>query len=94
MYDVPSVLNDPQLQARGLWVESNHPPAPPYRRADVLWRMSETPSEFKIPTNNLGEHNREVFCGLLGVPDAEFDQLMADAVIGDEYRPGAEIDSD
>jgi crotonobetainyl-CoA:carnitine CoA-transferase CaiB-like acyl-CoA transferase len=94
VYDIPSLLGDPQLSERGFWVESNHPPAPTYKRGNVLWRMNATPSEFKIPTNNLGEHNREVLCGLLGVSDTDFEELTSEAVIGDVYLPGAEVDSD
>lgn len=94
VYDTPSLLNDRHLRERRFFVTSDHPPANPYERADVIWRMSGTPSASRIPTNNLGEHNREVFCGLLGLGDAEFEELMAESVIGDEYRPGAEIDSD
>jgi hypothetical protein len=56
--------------------------------------MRETPCEARIPTNNLGEHNREVFGGLLGVPEAEIEDLAAERIIGDRYYPGAEIDSD
>ncbi len=94
VYDIPTFMQDPQLRERGFFVTSDHPPVPAYERADALWRMSETPSRFRQPTNNLGEHNREVFCGLLGLSESEFEQLTAEAVIGDEYRPGAEIDTD
>jgi crotonobetainyl-CoA:carnitine CoA-transferase CaiB-like acyl-CoA transferase len=94
VYDVPSVLQDRQLRERGFWITSDHQPANPYERAGVLWRMSETPSETRIPTNNLGEHNREIYGGLLGLTDAEIDSLAAENVIGDRYHPGAEIDSD
>jgi crotonobetainyl-CoA:carnitine CoA-transferase CaiB-like acyl-CoA transferase len=94
VYDIPSLLQDPHLRARDFWYTSDHPPANPYERAGALWRMTETPVQMKRATNNLGEHNREVFQGLLGVADAEFDELVAGAIIGDEYRPGAEVDSD
>ncbi|HEY7270120.1 MAG TPA: CoA transferase, partial [Dehalococcoidia bacterium] len=70
VYTIPPLLADPQLQERGFWVESDHPPVPAYKRANVLWRLPATPSEFKLATNNLGEHNRDVYCGLLGVDDA------------------------
>ncbi len=92
--DVPTVLQDAQLRERGFFVEVDHAPAPAYERADVIWRMSETPSATRIPTNNLGEHNRQIFCGMLGLSEAELADLMSANVIGDEYRPGAEIDSD
>lgn len=92
VYDTPGLMDDPQLTARRFFIESEHPPAPTYKRADVMWRLSETPSTTRIPTNNLGEHNREVFGGMLGLSDSEIAELMREEVIGDEYRPGAEID--
>jgi crotonobetainyl-CoA:carnitine CoA-transferase CaiB-like acyl-CoA transferase len=94
VYEVPDLLDDQHLRTRDFWVSADHAPANPYERAGALWRMSETPVEMKLATNNLGEHNREVYCGLLGISDAEYEELMAEAVIGDEYRPGAEIDTD
>jgi hypothetical protein len=69
-----------------------HPPAPTYKRADVMWRLGETPSATRIATNNLGEHNRQVFGGMLGLSDAEIDALLDAGIIGDEYKPGAEVD--
>ncbi|HXH20528.1 MAG TPA: CoA transferase [Dehalococcoidia bacterium] len=94
VYDIPSLLQDPHLRERGFWITADHPPANPYERAGVLWRMSETPSEVRLATNNLGEHNREVFSGLLGLPEEDLAALEAEGVIGERYYPGAEIDTD
>jgi crotonobetainyl-CoA:carnitine CoA-transferase CaiB-like acyl-CoA transferase len=93
VYDTPSFLQDRHLRERGFFVTSDHPPANPHERAGVIWRLSETPSAVRIPTNNLGEHNRDVFGGLLGLSDTELSELAAEGVIGEEYRPGAEIDT-
>jgi hypothetical protein len=34
----------------------------------------------------LGEHNREILCGLLGVSSEEFEQLRSDGIIGERPK--------
>jgi crotonobetainyl-CoA:carnitine CoA-transferase CaiB-like acyl-CoA transferase len=41
-----------------------------------------TKTQFRRPTNLLGEHNQEVFCGLLGLTEDEYGQLVEEQVIG------------
>jgi crotonobetainyl-CoA:carnitine CoA-transferase CaiB-like acyl-CoA transferase len=94
VYDVAALMADPQLKARDFWVDADHAPVPSYKRARPIWVLPATPSEFKLATNNLGEHNREVFRGILGVSEPDFLALVDEAVIGDTYRAGAEVDSD
>lgn len=72
-----------QLLVRGFLEILTHPrcgpvryPRPPIAAAPGRGRFVEHPA----PT--LGQHNRDVLCGLLGLSDAEFDQLERDAVIG------------
>jgi crotonobetainyl-CoA:carnitine CoA-transferase CaiB-like acyl-CoA transferase len=52
-------------------------PQPPYRIPRGM-RGIETPSPC------LGEHNRLVFCGLLGLSDLEYDELEAMQIIGNK----------
>ena len=54
--------------------------------------MSETPVEFRLPTNLLGEHNREVFCDILGLNEEEYRALQDQGITGTEYKPGADLD--
>ena len=55
-----------------------HPqPSMPFRETDKPFAIRSAP-----PT--LGEHNREILCGLLGLSDAELDQLARDDIIGTE----------
>jgi crotonobetainyl-CoA:carnitine CoA-transferase CaiB-like acyl-CoA transferase len=78
------LLSDPQLHARGFIQEidrafiGRHPqPSMPFREADRPFAIRSAP-----PT--LGEHNREILAGMLGLSDAEIDQLARDGVIGTE----------
>ena len=76
---------NPQLASRGFFESLDHPvvgsqptPGLPFRYASV-----ERWLRFAAPT--MGQHNREILCGLLGLPEAELESLAADGVIG--YRP-------
>jgi crotonobetainyl-CoA:carnitine CoA-transferase CaiB-like acyl-CoA transferase len=78
------LLKDPQLQARGFIQEIDrafigiHPqPSMPFRETDKPFAIRSAP-----PT--LGEHNREILAGILGLSDAEIVQLARDGIIGTE----------
>ncbi|MCX6020447.1 MAG: CoA transferase, partial [Chloroflexi bacterium] len=80
---------DPHLAARGFFVTVSHPSIGTYRYPGFLWKLHEGESRVRIPPNRLGEHNREVLCGLLGVTDDEYATLEREQVIGDAYLPTA-----
>src|SRR6267142_3669192 len=78
------LLKDPQLHARGFIQEidrafiGRHPqPSMPFRETDRPFAIRNLP-----PT--LGEHNREILAGILGLSSAEIDQLARDGIIGTE----------
>ncbi|HSH91950.1 MAG TPA: CoA transferase, partial [Ramlibacter sp.] len=75
------VKSDPQLAHRGHWLALDHAEmgralynAPPFRFAHV-------PVGLRGPAPLLGEHTREVLGELLGVGDAEYDELLAAEVL-------------
>ncbi len=85
------LLNDPQLHARGFIQEidrafiGKHPqPSLPFREGDKPLAIRSAP-----PT--LGEHNREILAGLLGLSDLEIEQLARDGVIGTEMLMEEEL---
>ena len=47
----------------------------------VVPRLSKTPGAVKHRAPTLGEHNQEIYGGLLGISDAELEQLASDGVI-------------
>ncbi|TAJ17013.1 MAG: CoA transferase, partial [Dehalococcoidia bacterium] len=79
--DMKDLHEDPQLRSRGFWRALPHPalgrdievPAAPYQ-------FSATPAALERCAPAVGEHNREVYCDLLGMAMAELDALVADAV--------------
>jgi len=92
VYSITGPPSDPHLEAVGYYREVPHSLIGPYRRPGPVWHMSETPVQFRIPTNLLGEHNRDVFCGILGLSEEEYLELERQDITGDAYKPGADLD--
>jgi crotonobetainyl-CoA:carnitine CoA-transferase CaiB-like acyl-CoA transferase len=78
--DVSELLRDEQYQARGFWVELDHPRAGRLPYAGPPFKMSATPAAYsRAPL--LGEHNGEIFQGRLGLTGKEWDSFSAEGVI-------------
>jgi crotonobetainyl-CoA:carnitine CoA-transferase CaiB-like acyl-CoA transferase len=73
---------DPHLRDRGFWesVEDYSAGHQEYYGRPI--HLSDTPYGTRLPTPQLGQHNREILGGLLGLDDAELDELEAQEVIG------------
>ncbi len=74
------LLHNVQLEARDYFSSVAHGeageyayPGPPFRVSDSSWELRPAPTP--------GQHNREVFCGSLGLSDAELVLLRANGVI-------------
>jgi crotonobetainyl-CoA:carnitine CoA-transferase CaiB-like acyl-CoA transferase len=78
---IDELWRDPQLAARAM----TDPVALPAQGEIPLfrppWRFSHLDPAPSPPGPLLGEHNALVFCDLLGLPQDEFDTLVADGVI-------------
>ncbi len=66
------LLDDPQIAANELIVESEHPHAGPMRQARPAARFDATPAGIRLPAPDLGEHTREILAEV-GVSSAEID---------------------
>jgi crotonobetainyl-CoA:carnitine CoA-transferase CaiB-like acyl-CoA transferase len=81
-----TLMDDPHLVARGYWqwleraVVGNQPnPSAPYR-------IGREPLPIRTPAPTMGQHNREVLGGILGLGDDALAALEARGVIGDKPR--------
>ncbi|MCX6022298.1 MAG: CoA transferase [Chloroflexi bacterium] len=81
---------DPHINARGFFEEVTHPEAGTHRYPGPSWKMSESKASIRRPANTLGQHNREVLQGLLGLSDAKLEELAASQVIGTVFLPGSD----
>ena len=80
------VLDDPELKARGFFEElETADDRSRYRYPGLVWRMANTPNSLRIPPVRLGEHNREIYCDLLGYTDDEVASLEERGLVGTAY---------
>ena len=80
--DGRDMLANPQVEARGFFVELEHPEAGKRRHLGIPWKMSRTPCEVRRPAPCLGQDNEYVFGDILGMSDADIRQLGEDGVTG------------
>jgi crotonobetainyl-CoA:carnitine CoA-transferase CaiB-like acyl-CoA transferase len=79
--DVAQVFEEPQVKARGVWLELEHAVAGRLPLVASPMRFSATPLEYRLAPPLLGEHTDEVLRTLLGKADDEIARLRASAVI-------------
>jgi crotonobetainyl-CoA:carnitine CoA-transferase CaiB-like acyl-CoA transferase len=73
--------SDPHLRARDFYVRLEHPVLGPHELPGLPIELSETPGRITRAAPLLGQDNRAVLTGLLGLSDAEVDDLEAQGVL-------------
>lgn len=81
IYRAADMLDDPHFQAREAIVTTSHPHFPTLRMQNVAPRLSATPGSVRTPAPEIGQHNEEIYRGLLGLSEADLDGLRGRAVI-------------
>ena len=82
MYRAPEMLADEHFAARQAIAWVDNPDFGSIPMQNVVPKLSETPGEIEWSGPTLGEHNDEVFGGILGLDADAVAQLRADGVIG------------
>jgi crotonobetainyl-CoA:carnitine CoA-transferase CaiB-like acyl-CoA transferase len=80
--DTDAIHWDAQLLSREAWVFLPHPKMSPWAQPRSAWRLLEANPTPRRHAPLFGEHNREILCGLLGVPEDELASLEAAGIIG------------
>lgn len=80
IYSVEDMVEDPHYRARGLFEEVEVGGAP-LKVPALRPLLTDTPGRTEWPGPEVGSHNREVYGGLLGLSDAELEQLATDGVL-------------
>ena len=83
--DFADLYADPHLKARGYFREMKHVVAGVHRYPGPMWRYSVVPPVTPLPPNALGQHNDEVYGGLMGMSGDEMKELEDLGVIGTEF---------
>jgi crotonobetainyl-CoA:carnitine CoA-transferase CaiB-like acyl-CoA transferase len=78
---VSDLLRDPHLDARGAFVEVDHPETGPQVLYAPVWRFSDNPARIRRPAPCLGQHNDYVFGELLGLSADEIEGLVRLGII-------------
>ena len=79
--DLAQVYAEPQVKARGIRVDLDHPVAGKLPTVASPMRFSATPVGYRGAPPVLGQHTDEVLRGLLGKSEAEVARLRAERVI-------------
>jgi crotonobetainyl-CoA:carnitine CoA-transferase CaiB-like acyl-CoA transferase len=77
---IGDMLADPQVKARDMVVETEHPKAGRVKAIGHPIKFTGTPGEMKRPAPLLGEHTREVLAGL-GYSAAEIEGLAREGAV-------------
>jgi formyl-CoA transferase len=82
VYRAPEMLQDPHFQAREAIIEVETERYGKLKMQGAFPKMSATPSSVRSPAPSIvGQHNAEIYGGLLGMDAAELDRLKAAGAI-------------
>jgi len=82
VYRAPEMLEDPHFQVREAIIEVETERYGKLKMQGAFPKMSATPSSVRSPAPSIvGQHNAEIYGGLLGMDIAELDQLKAAGAI-------------
>ncbi len=73
-------FNDPQVKAREMVIELNHPEVGVLKQTGIPIKFLKTPGEIRMQAPHLGEHTKEILLNL-GYTEEEIKQLKNEQVI-------------
>lgn len=79
--------HDPHLVARGFWHRLERPFIGMHYQGSPAFREGLLPYPVRHMAPTLGQHNREILCGMLGVPEADLERLAQEGIIGTVPNP-------
>jgi len=90
VYNQREMFDDPHLRERGFFLEWEAPEVGVRRYPGPMAHFQQTPlAPPRGPAPTLGQHNREVFQGLLGLSDEQYQHLVDAQLIGEAYLEDA-----
>jgi formyl-CoA transferase len=81
IYRAPDMLEDEHFKAREAIIRIPHRIFGSLAMQNVAPRLSATPGEVRSPGPELGEHNDEIYKGLLGLNDVRVEDLKQRGVV-------------
>ncbi|MGI5170468.1 CaiB/BaiF CoA transferase family protein [Spirillospora sp. CA-253888] len=80
-YRAKDMLADPHYKAREAVIRLAHPEFGDFPMQNVFPKLSETPGRVRALGPELGQHNAEVYGGLLGLSESQQAALAADGIL-------------
>jgi len=81
IYRTADMLEDPHFASREAIVSTSHPHFGTLRMQNVAPRLSATPSSIRTPAPEMGQHNDEIYRGLLRLDESTISAYRAKSVI-------------
>jgi CoA:oxalate CoA-transferase len=76
---IDKIVNDPQIKARDMMIELEHPVAGHQKMAGVPVKMSVTPGQVEFPAPLLGQHTAEILEEMFGWDKEKTEKFFKDA---------------
>jgi len=80
-YDITEVADDPHIKETGMLTEVPGPEGHKFVVTNPPLKMSATPPKIERPSPGKGEHNKEIYCGLLGYSPKDLKSWEKEGVI-------------
>lgn len=80
-YSAADIFADPHMEYRGDLVSVTDPVIGPVKQQAPYPRLSRQPATAPTGAPRLGEHNEEVWCGLVGISEAELSDYVGRGVL-------------
>jgi CoA:oxalate CoA-transferase len=78
---IDQVANDKHVQARGMFLDIEHPRAGNLKVVNTPFKFSRTPIKPSKPAPDLGQDNEAILSSLLGLNQTDIDQLKISKII-------------
>lgn len=81
IYRAPEMLEDAHFQAREAIIKTMHPKFGELKMQNVAPKLSATPGSVRTPGPELGQHNEEIYKGLLNYSEERMAKLTSSGII-------------
>ncbi len=78
---IDEMVHDQQFAARDMLIEINHPKIQALKLGGITPKLSQTPGLARNAPPLIGQHNQDIYCGLLGYPEADLNAWQRQGVI-------------
>jgi CoA:oxalate CoA-transferase len=78
---ITEAFTNPQVIAREMIVDLKQPDIGEVPVPGIVVKLSETPGKIEAPAPTIGQHNQDIYCGLMGLSDLEIERMKSEGII-------------